>query len=173
MALAPARTILSLGMHDPRVRPLLDGLYAEYSARYGEKYHGKDPGAENELTRYPAQEFAAPHGVLLVIQEDGESVAGGAFRRYDERTAELKRIWTHEDHRRRGLGRAVLAALEDAAAARGYERLYLTTGPRQPEAKALYLASGYTPLFDLDADPEELGHLAFRKSLSRRGRALG
>ena len=44
---------------------------------------------------------------------------------------------------------------------------------RQPEAKNLYLATGYTPLFDLDADPEEIKHLAFTRNLggdwSRRG----
>ena len=42
----------------------------------------------------------------------------------------------------------VLAELESRAAARGYARMHLTTGPRQPEAKALYLAAGWTPLFD-------------------------
>jgi hypothetical protein len=42
----------------------------------------------------------------------------------------------------------VLAELEAHAAARGYSRMYLTTGARQPEAKALYLAAGWTPLFD-------------------------
>jgi hypothetical protein len=26
--------------------------------------------------------------------------------------------------------------------------VYLTTGPRQPEARDLYLATGWTPLFD-------------------------
>jgi polar amino acid transport system permease protein len=55
--------------------------------------------------------------------------------------------------------------LEILAAARGYRRIHLTTGPRQPEARALYLAAGYTPLFDLDADPETIGHLAFEKQL--------
>ncbi|MBN1092928.1 hypothetical protein JKP75_10355 [Blastococcus sp. TML/M2B] len=40
---------------------------------------------------------------------------------------------------------------------RGYTRLYLTTGPLQPEARALYLAAGWTPLFDPAAPrPTEL-----------------
>ena len=51
-------------------------------------------------------------------------------------------------HRRRGLARRVLTELEQRAGARGYTRMYLTTGPRQPEAKALYLTAGWTPLFD-------------------------
>ncbi|WP_285248016.1 GNAT family N-acetyltransferase [Pseudarthrobacter sp. efr-133-R2A-89] len=158
-----ALTVLSLPMHDPRVRPLLDELAVEYDTRYGELF-GRGAAAE-ELNRYPAAEFEGPHGALLVIQENGESIAGGAFRRYDPATAELKRIWTHSAHRRRGLGRVVLAELEALAASRGYTRLYLTTGPRQPEAKHLYLNTGYQAQFDLTADPETIGPLAFTKDL--------
>ncbi|MGW6003642.1 GNAT family N-acetyltransferase [Oerskovia enterophila] len=80
-------------------------------------------------------------------------------------TAELKRIWTHSAHRRRGLARQVLVELEDRAAERGYARIYLTTGPRQPEAAGLYLSAGYTPLFDVSRDPEDVGPLAFEKWL--------
>lgn len=97
--------------------------------------------------------------MLLLLLEGGEPVAGGAYRRYDEQTAELKRIWTHSAHRRRGPARRVIAALERSAAERGYRRIHLTTGPRRPEARGLYLATGYTPLFDLSADPETIGPL--------------
>jgi polar amino acid transport system permease protein len=60
----------------------------------------------------------------------------------------------------------VVVSLEREAAATGYERGYLTTGPRQPEAKALYLAMGYTALFDIDADPLTIGPLPFSKVLT-------
>ena len=146
-----ALAVLLLPMHDPRVRPLLDELAVEYDSRYGDRF-GRGAAAE-ELNRYPASEFEGPGGALLVIQENGESVAGGAFRRYDADTAEFKRIWTHSAHRRRGLARLVLAELEALAARRGYRRVYLTTGPRQPEAKHLYLTTGYEAQFDLDQDP--------------------
>ena len=74
----------------------------------------------------------------------GAAVTGGAFRRFDDDTAELKRIWTDRAHRRRGYAKALLAALEAETATRGYRRLYLITGNRQPEAEALYDATGYT-----------------------------
>ncbi|WP_370281219.1 GNAT family N-acetyltransferase [Pseudarthrobacter sp. NamE2] len=84
---------------------------------------------------------------------------------YDATTAELKRIWTSSAHRRRGLARLVLAELEALTARRGYTRIYLTTGPGQPEAKHLDLSTGYQPQFDVSADPETVGILTFTKDL--------
>ncbi|WP_255396371.1 GNAT family N-acetyltransferase [Kocuria sp. CNJ-770] len=125
---------------DPRTRPLLEGLHREYVARYGPSI-----GAE-EMEHHPVDEFRAPTGGLVLLLEGGLTVAGGAFRRHDDVTAELKRIWTDPAHRRRGYSRRVLAELERLAAAAGYRRIYLTTGNRQPEASALYRSTGYVPL---------------------------
>ncbi|RRR74804.1 GNAT family N-acetyltransferase [Streptomyces sp. RP5T] len=152
-------TVIQVPVSDPRVRPLLRELGHEYSTRYGKDAHA-------EISRYPDEEFTEPYGgLLLLLLERGEPVAGGAFRRYDATTAELKRIWTHSAHRRRGLARRVIAELEREAGIRGYRRIHLTTGPRQPEARGLYLATGYTPLFDTEADPETIGPLPFEKHL--------
>ncbi|MFE7121011.1 GNAT family N-acetyltransferase [Streptomyces sp. NPDC057654] len=158
---APELTVHHTSVDDPLARPLLDELTYEYTARYGES---------SDLHGYPAAEFAPPEGAFLLLLERGAAIAGGAFRRHESAgppTAELKRIWTHSAHRRRGLARRVLLVLEREAAARGYERLFLTTGPRQPEAKGLYLAAGYRPLFDVSADPETIGPLPFEKYLDR------
>lgn len=151
---------------DELARPLIADLEREYDGRYGE-YFGEP--ASVELQRYPASEFAPPHGAFLLVLEDGEPVAGGAFKRYDDRTAELKRVWTHPEHRGRGLGTRVVAELEAAARHLGYTRVHLTTGFRQPEAVALYLASGYTPRFDPSLPAEEIGIHAFDKSLVTEG----
>ncbi|AHH95602.1 GNAT family N-acetyltransferase [Kutzneria viridogrisea] len=141
---------------DPAAEPLLRELEFEYNTRYGRN---------QELSSFPAEQFAPPHGAFLLLFEQGQPVAGGAFRRYDEHTAELKRIWTHSAYRRQGWGRRVVAELEQEAVRRGYRRIYLTTGPRQPEARGLYLETGYRPLFDLRADPETIGPLPFEKVL--------
>ena len=147
-----------LPMTDPLVEPMLRDLTWEYRSRYGE-----DGAAE--IVRYPAADFAPPNGALVVLLAGGRAVAGGAFRGHDEKTVELKRIWTHSAYRRRGLARRVLDELEDEAFRRGFTRVYLVTGPRQPEARGLYLAAGYRPLFDVAADPEEIGPLSFEKYL--------
>jgi GNAT superfamily N-acetyltransferase len=97
---------------------------------------------------------------------DGDPVTGGAFCRFDEETAELKRIWTDSGHRRQGHGRALLAELENAIAVAGYRRIYLTTGDRQPEAEALYLATGYRRLAEPLPSVGEVYPVAFAKELT-------
>jgi GNAT superfamily N-acetyltransferase len=146
---------------DPLAAPQLAELAIEYTIRYG----GESEQKHSELRAYPAEEFEPPAGALIVATVNGEPVAGGAFRRYDAETAELKRIWTASGHRRRGYGRLVVAELEKIALQRGYTRIYLTTGWRQPEAVALYLAAGYTPLYDRSLPSGEIGRHPFEKLL--------
>lgn len=145
--------------------PLVADLARDYDARYG--LNDGVPSSV-ELSRYPAELFEPSRGgAFLVLEVGGAAVAGGAFLRHDDRTAEMKRVWTHPEHRRRGLARRVMAELEDEAARRGYERVTLTTGARQPEALGLYLALGYEPLFNLHGDLEQISYLRFAKFLIR------
>jgi GNAT superfamily N-acetyltransferase len=129
-------------LDDPLAQPLLVELADEYAQRYG----GEPARYLQWLVDGPDGEFADPHGGMLIGVLDGQPVTGGAFCRFDAQTAELKRVWTHRDHRRRGYARALLAALEFEIGARGYTRVYLITGDRQPEAEHLYESTGYTRL---------------------------
>ncbi|WP_085061903.1 GNAT family N-acetyltransferase [Rhizobium leguminosarum] len=149
---------------DPRAKPLIDELIHEYDSRYGTYFNAE--GAAAELTRYPPEAFTPPYGNFLLLIRNGETIGGGAFKHYDERTAEFKRIWTRSDLRRQGLARKVLVELETQAARQGYARIYLTTGFRQPEAVGLYLNYGYTALFDTTADPEIYKSLPFEKDIT-------
>ena len=120
---------------DEEVQPLLAGLAHEYDTRYGEN---------TEMARTAEHEFDPPSGLFVVVMDGDVTASGGGFRRHDATTCEVKRMWTHPDYRRRGLARRVLATLEEAAAEMGYARLILETGPRQPEAAAMYAARGYS-----------------------------
>lgn len=137
---------VAVSQDDELARPLLAELAVEYSSRYGDTVDRVHTGLRN----YPAERFAPPAGGMLIGVLDSIPVTGGAFRRYGTvdgvEVAELKRVWTSSAHRRRGYGGLLLAELESEIAARGYRRVYLTTGHRQPEAEALYTAHGYTRL---------------------------
>ncbi|WP_245650466.1 GNAT family N-acetyltransferase [Nocardia harenae] len=153
------RELRWVGAADPLVRPLLDELAREYETRYG---------PNDEMGNTDPADFEPPDGGLVLLLEDEGAVAGGGFRRIDESTAEVKRVWTHSAHRRRGHARTVLVELERAAADAGYRMIRLTTGPRQPEAVGLYLSTGYEPKYDMTTDPATLPYLTFEKVLEFR-----
>ena len=152
---------VAVGQDDPLAEPLLAELAVEYASRYG----STTDAVGAWLRQYPAGEFAPPDGGMLIGLLDGRPVTGGAFCRFDAETAELKRIWTDSRHRRQGHAKVLLAQLEAEIAVRGYGRIYLTTGDRQPEAEALYLASGYTRLAEPLPAEGEVYPIAFQKVL--------
>lgn len=151
-------------MDAPELQPIIEGLFGEYAARYGD-YFSKD--AEVELNDW----YLPPQGLFLVLERDGEIIATGAYKPFDAQTAEIKRIWTQRTLRQQGLAGRMMQALEQRASLAGYRRIFLTTGFRQPEAVKLYLSLGYEAHFDLHRDPEEYslppydGRLRFTKTL--------
>jgi GNAT superfamily N-acetyltransferase len=147
--------------------PLAEPLLAELALEYASRYRAPVEGVAKWLRNYPAEEFAPPGGALLIGLRDGQPVTGGAFRRFDDETAELKRIWTDSRYRRQGYAKALLTRLESEIAARGYRRIYLTTGDKQPEAEELYLTGGYVRLHEPLPAEGEVYPLAFLKELTR------
>ena len=117
-------------------------LVAALNAELLDRYDGFD-GSGGELA---ATDFAPPGGTFVVGWEDGEPVACGGVMRYDETTAEIRRMYVAPSARGRGLSRLLLAALEDEARELGYELVRLETGDRQPEAIKLYVSSGFAPI---------------------------
>jgi GNAT superfamily N-acetyltransferase len=146
---------------------LAQPLIAELAVEYATRYDGTEAGVLRWLRGYPAAEFSPPTGGMLIGLLDSVPVTGGAFRRFGVvdgvETAELKRIWTDRRHRRRGYGRLLLTELEARITAAGYRRVYLTTGDRQPEAEALYTATGYLKLTAPRPAETEVYALAFEK----------
>jgi GNAT superfamily N-acetyltransferase len=122
----------SAAWDDPVVQRLTTDQQAEIRARYG----GKDePG-----TRPTAADVSV---VLLARDDDGTALGCGALRALGGDVAEVKRMYVVPAARGRGVSKAVLAGLEEAALERGWTTLRLETGPMQPEAIGLYRGAGY------------------------------
>jgi GNAT superfamily N-acetyltransferase len=156
----PLRFLL-VGPGDPLAEPLLAELADEYTERYG-----GTPETHLTWLPVPSAELTPPDGGLMIGLLDGVPVTGGAFLRFDADTVEFKRIWTDSGYRRRGYAKALLAELEAAAASRGYRRVYLITGDRQPEAEAMYRATGYTEIDPPSVSWGPFRPIAFAKGLS-------
>ncbi len=84
-------------------------------------------------------------GAFFIAYVDGVPAACGAYRRIDDRAAEVKRMWVDPTRRGEGLGAAILATIEQAASAEGYRELRLETGEHLTAAVGLYRRFGFQP----------------------------
>jgi GNAT superfamily N-acetyltransferase len=161
----------------PDGRALVAELIADLDVRYAAD---DDPDADNpelvgDWAVHPEQ-VRAPAGGFVVARIDGAPVGCGAVRRLPfgpPDVAEIKRMYTRPAARRRGVSRAILAALERHAAGLGYRRIQLVTGIRQPEAIALYEAAGYRPIEPFGPfAPSEIVH-CYGKDLAAQSPSMG
>ncbi len=91
------------------------------------------------------RQFNKIHDIKYVIVAylAEQAVGCGAIKSFDEQSMEVKRMFTHPDHRGKGVATIILKELERWAAELSYKRCVLETGKRQPEAIQLYEKNGY------------------------------
>ncbi|MER6159248.1 GNAT family N-acetyltransferase [Streptomyces sp. NPDC001868] len=103
----------------------------------------------------------AAGGLAVWVARDGDRVAGTVSLAFPDKPnsrhrAELVKLMVHRDGRGQGLGRALLATAERAAADAGVTLLHLDTETDSP-AERLYGAAGWTRIGtipDYAADPQ-------------------
>ena len=92
-----------------------------------------------------ASKLFSPDITVFGARIDGELVGVGAMRRLDLLHAELKSMHTLAKSRGSGVGKALVAHIEDFARSNGIERMSLETGTNEAfrPARSLYKSLGY------------------------------
>ena len=92
-----------------------------------------------------ASKLFTPDITVFGAWNDGELVGVGAMRKLDAHNAELKSMHTLAKSRGSGVGRAMVAYIEDFARSSGIERMSLETGTNEAfkAARELYKSLGY------------------------------
>lgn len=80
---------------------------------------------------------------VVVLYKDNVPVGCGAIKKFNDTSAEVKRMFVKPDFRGQGLASVVLKELELWASELGFGSCVLETGKKQPEAIALYKKNGY------------------------------
>ncbi len=126
-------TIAAEPPHSPGVDTLLDHSDALSAALYPPEF------------RFPVDAAALSHPAarLLVARRDGEALGCVALLLQDG-YGEVKRLIVDPQARGLGIGRALLQAVEAAAAREGLPVLRLETGPGNARALDLYREAGWT-----------------------------
>jgi ribosomal protein S18 acetylase RimI-like enzyme len=115
-------------------------LIREYAASLGVSLTFQD--FDDEIANLP-REYGPPHGAMLLAREEDGYVACGALRRFSHDACEMKRLYVRPAAQRRGIGRAIAAALIDDGRRLGYRRMLLDTLPSMRDAQALYRSIGF------------------------------
>ncbi|WP_029298640.1 GNAT family N-acetyltransferase [Chryseobacterium hispalense] len=79
----------------------------------------------------------------IVVYVNETPVACGAFKKFENDTVEIKRMYTHPDFRKKGLATAIVKELEKWAKELNYKKAVLETSLEQNEALSVYEKSGY------------------------------
>ena len=122
----------------PISQQLILALNTELEDRYPED------GAN--FFRLDAEEVSEGRGGFFVANIGDKAVGCGAVRRLEPGLVEIKRMYVDPNVRGRRVGRRILDVLEAESRKLGARRIVLETGPRQPEAIALYTHAGFTEI---------------------------
>jgi GNAT superfamily N-acetyltransferase len=131
----------------PEARWAMSQYFEELAARFP---GGFDPG--EALDEAPSR-YEPPNGTFVLVRLGGETVGCGGLELLDDETAEVKRMWISATCRGLGLGKRLLAHLEDAAKRNGRSTVVLDTNTSLTEAIAMYESSGYVPTARYNDNP--------------------
>jgi GNAT superfamily N-acetyltransferase len=138
-------TIVDAG--SPPARWALTEYFAELARRFRDGFDAGD-GLDEATTL-----LNEPNGRFVVAFRDAEPVGCGGVQFLDAGTAEIKRMWVGPACRGLGLGKRLLARLEDEARRAGRSRIVLDTNGALSEAIAMYRACGYSPTTRYNDNP--------------------
>lgn len=140
-------TIERVPPSSPAARHCVARYFAELDRRFP---RGFDPAASLSAED---EALTPPRGSFLVARTEGEPIAGGALKGIGDGVVSIKRMWVDPSARGLGLGRRLLAALEDEARALGYRLARLETNGTLTEAVRLYRTAGYREVDAFNTDP--------------------
>lgn len=119
----------------PEARSCLQAYVDEMKERFGFDPSQSVPMADGDMI--------PPAGILLLARRGAQAIGCCALKVQDLGLGEVKRLWIHPEARGLGVGKRLLAGIEDYARVRGLAQLRLDTHGSLTEARSLYASLGY------------------------------
>jgi DNA-binding MarR family transcriptional regulator/GNAT superfamily N-acetyltransferase len=141
--------------------------WQQYFAELEERFEGGfDPARALPVDTH---EVTPPGGALILARLHGKPIGCGSVKTPRRAPAYIKRMWISPSARGLGIGRRLLAELEEHARTAGASVVQLETNRALKEAIALYRATGYREVRPFNAEP--YAHHWFEKRIAtvRRG----
>ncbi len=144
------RSLVEIRAVDPIGRDAAHCIAAYFAELNRRSESGFDPAAG--ISAEP-DELRPPAGALLIAYLRDEAIGCGAVKHHPGAPSEIKRMWVAESARGLGIGRRLLAELEQCAFACGAPAARLETNRALVEAIAMYRSSGYVEVTPFNAEP--------------------
>ena len=116
---------------------------ASLIAELNEYLRGKD-GEFHEF--YPQHNTLKDILEIFIVYNGDIAIGCGAFKAFDQQTAEIKRMFVSEEYRGKGVSKLILNTLEKSAFKRGYVACVLETGRNMFSAINFYKKNGYSQI---------------------------
>lgn len=103
---------------------------------------------------------------VVVAYINKKAVGCGAFKKYDENSVEIKRMFTITEARGKGVASQILQELENWSKELGFKSCILETGKRQIEAVQFYKKNDYNIIPNYGPYKNMDNSVCFKKVLS-------
>ncbi|GAB1256906.1 hypothetical protein NBRC116494_14080 [Aurantivibrio plasticivorans] len=121
---------------EEQVKQLVSSALSEYGLK------AELTSTDRDLNNLEAH-YTKNGGYFGVVTEDNEVVATIGIFRINDKTCELRKLYTAPNQRGKGLGKALLDFAMNLARKRGFKRITLETTTTSNEAIGLYKGSGF------------------------------
>lgn len=152
------KAMFQIAQAKPSEIPQVRALFQEYASSLD--FDLSFQGFEQELATLPGEYVS-----LLLAYENGEVAGCVALRRFDETTAEMKRLYVKPAFQGKGLGKRFVDEICKIASGLGHKKIRLDTVPSMEAAISLYRAMGFEEIAPYRENPIA-GATYFEKDLS-------
>ena len=139
---------------DPEVQRLYADFVREADGPLAYDREGAGVDLDEEIAKGPPPDLVPPNGVLLLARADGEPAGLGGVRHLDTEIAEVKSMYVAPAFRGTGLGRQILARLDEIAIEHGCRAVRLDTSDYLTPAVGLYRSAGYREVPAYNQNPK-------------------
>ncbi|HEY8502310.1 MAG TPA: GNAT family N-acetyltransferase, partial [Solirubrobacterales bacterium] len=156
-------TLEPIDRDDPQVRALYADFVREADGPlvYEREVAGID--LDEEIAAGPPADLVPPNGTLLIARASGEPAGLGGIRHLDTEIAEVKSMYVAPAFRGTGLGRRILARLDEIALEHGCRAVRLDTSDYLTPAVDLYRSAGFREVPAYNENPK--ADIWFERSL--------
>ncbi|MEO8711983.1 MAG: GNAT family N-acetyltransferase [Parafilimonas sp.] len=105
---------------------------------------------EEDQSTYEKYNIVPDIKTAIIIYDDEKPIAIGCFKKYNDTTVEIKRMFVDKNYRGKRISKTVLNELEKWAMEEGFEYSILETSIHFDVAKSLYQKEGYVIIPNYD-----------------------